>query len=174
VEVSEREVLFKRYLPLVYRLARISISKGTAKSVREDLIQEGCIGLWCAVLRFEETKLPIEHIGAYARFWIRRHINRYLDGVYLKNRRESTGSDFMELSNEPVDSLGVVEDEVAVAVATLPELERELLRGWYGLDGGKPVSVAVLAAKSGFTPSKVRTRIERATRSLVDRMESRR
>lgn len=170
---AAREALFSQYLPLVYRLVKVSISKGTPVSVREDLVQEGLVGLWRAVLRFEETKLPIEHMGAYARFWIRRHINRELDRVYSKQRRESAGSELLELRQEPVDSPGE-NDELALAVATLPEVERQLLEGWYGLDGVEPQSVAALAAKFALTPSKVRTRIERAQRALFDRLQSRR
>ena len=174
MDVREREALFRQYLPLVYGLARVSLAKGTPAWVREDVVQEAMVGLWKAVLRFEETKLPIEHVGVYARFWIRRHIHRELDRVYSKQRRESTGSHLWRLGQEPVDSLGQPDDDLALAIATLPSLERELLTAWYGLDGQKPQSVAALAAHHGLTPSKVRTRIERAARILVERMESRR
>jgi RNA polymerase sigma factor (sigma-70 family) len=175
MDVKDREALCKRYLPLVYRLCRVSLSKGTPAWVREDVVQEGLVGLWEAVLRFSETKLPVAQFGAYARFWIRRHINRELDRVNAKQRRESTGSRFEEeLRHESVDSPMDQEDDLALAVATLPQLERDLLSGWYGLDGQKPSSVLALAARFGLTPSKVRTRIERAARILVERMESRR
>lgn len=174
MDVREREALFQQYLPLVYGLTRVSLAKGTPAWVREDVVQEAMVGLWKAVLRFEETKLPIEHVGVYARFWIRRHINRELDRVSSKQRRESTGSYLPEFRSESVDSLGQQDDDLALAIATLPELERDLLTGWYGLDGQKPQSVAALASRHGLTPSKVRTRIDRAARILVERMESRR
>jgi RNA polymerase sigma factor (sigma-70 family) len=172
LDVAQREALFKRYVPLVYRLARISISKGTPAAVHEDLIQEGLMGLWRAVMRFEESKLPVEHISVYARFWIRRYLNRYLDRIYSQQRRESTDSHLWRLGQESVDSPVAEVDDLAVAVAKLPELERNLLLGWYGLDGVEPQSVAALAAKFSLTPSKVRTRIERSIRILVERMES--
>jgi RNA polymerase sigma factor (sigma-70 family) len=172
VEAPEREALFHQYLPLVYGLVRLSLPKDAPIDVRDDVTQEGLQGLWKAILHFETSKLPPSHLGVYARFWIRGHILRELKRTFRRQRRESTGSfQLPEFRAEPADSLG---DSLSQIVASLPQPEQDLLISWYGLGEEKPQSVATLAARFDLTPSKVRTRIERAARMVVERMETRR
>lgn len=62
------------FKPLIYSLATKFASN---PSYKDDLIQEGIIGLYCAINKYDINKS--ENFGMYAYFWIKQAISRMAD-----------------------------------------------------------------------------------------------
>lgn len=121
----------------------------------DDLLQEGRIGLWQAVLGYDP------HRGAafstYAGVAIQRHIWR---AVKRANRPrgwmpESESPNPMEIAEEEV-WWGQVKVALSEAVSRLPDRLRQVICAAYGLEGNTPRTLAAIGREYGVTREMVR------------------
>ena len=121
----------------------------------EDLIQEGCIALWQAILHFDP-----ERGYAFASYAWRAIERRVLSCVVCAGRPQGGLA-----PPTPLDPLGYVEivtQQAAIRVALrkvlrhLPQRLHEVLALVYGLDGQPPRSMAAVARAYGVTRECVR------------------
>lgn len=116
----------------------------------EELLQEGRIGLWQAVLHFDPQRGVA--FSTYAGVAIQRHI-------WQAVRRTKRPSGWLPLP-EPCDPIKIAEEQVwwgqveaalAEAVSRLPERLCEVMRAAYGLDGKPPCTLAAIGREFGVT-----------------------
>ncbi len=116
----------------------------------EDLLQEGRIGLWQAVLRFDPQRGAA--FSTYAGVAIQRHIWR---AVKRANRPQG----WMPLPESP-DPIEIAEEQVwweqvkealGEAVARLPDRLGQVICAAYGLDGNAPRTLAAIGREYGVT-----------------------
>ncbi len=121
----------------------------------EDLLQEGRIGLWQAVLRFDPQRGVA--FSTYAGVAIQRHRWR---AVKQAKRPQGWTSypetpDPVEIAEEQV-WWGQVKVALGEAVARLPDRLRQVICAAYGLDGNAPRTLAAIGRESGVTREMVR------------------
>jgi RNA polymerase primary sigma factor len=75
-DASARDELIERNLPLVRSMAAAYAGRGVPF---EDLVQEGTVGLVCAVARFDHRRGP--KLSTYAAWWIRRSLMDAVGGA---------------------------------------------------------------------------------------------
>lgn len=116
----------------------------------EDLLQEGRIGLWQAVLRFDPQRGAA--FSTYAGVAIQRHIWR---AVKRTNRPQGWMShpespNPVEIAEEQVwwEQVKVALGE---AVSRLPDRLRQVICAAYGLDGNAPRTLAAIGREYGVT-----------------------
>ena len=116
----------------------------------EDLVQEGRIGLWQAVLRFDPQRGAA--FSTYAGVAIERHIWR---AVKRANRLQG----WMP-HPEVVNPVEIAEEQVwweqvtealAEAVAHLPDRLRQVICAAYGLDGNTPCTLRAIGREYGVS-----------------------
>jgi RNA polymerase sigma factor (sigma-70 family) len=116
----------------------------------EDLLQEGRIGLWQAVLGFDPQRGAA--FSTYAGVAIQRQIWRAV-------RRANRPQGWMPLS-EPPNPVEIAEERVwwgqvkealGEAVSRLPDRLRRVIRAAYGLDGKTPRTLAAIGREYGVT-----------------------
>jgi len=121
----------------------------------EDLLQEGRIGLWQAVLRFDPQRGTA--FSTYAGVAIQRHIWRAV-------KRANHPQGWMPLP-EPPNPVEIAEEQVwwgqvkealAEAVARLPDRLRQVICAVYGLGGNAPRTLAAIGREYGVTGEMVR------------------
>ena len=130
-----------------------------------DLLQEGRIGLWQAILHFDPRRgYAFSTYAWYAiqhKIWraVRRE-RRHRELVEARAQRESLWA-----RPEPPNPLYVAEEALwcervcatlAEMVAQLPEPLQEVVVVYYGLDGGPPCTLATLGSWYGVTGEMVR------------------
>ena len=156
------EGLLKRHEGLVHSVLRQQWRGAVACC---DLLQEGRIGLWQAVMHFDPQRGVA--FSTYAWTAIERRMWR---AVHIENRRREqedawTQSTSLCTWSELLDPLTTAEDalwwEVVRAtllemVARLPEPLREVVIVFYGLDGGPPRTLAAVGHWYGVTGEMVR------------------
>ena len=116
----------------------------------EDLLQEGRIGLWQAVLRFDPQRGVA--FSTYAGVAIQRHIWR---AVKRANRPEGCmphpeAANPIEIAEEQV-WWEQVKEALAEAVARLPDRLRQVIYAAYGLDGNAPRTLAAIGREYGVS-----------------------
>ena len=116
----------------------------------EDLLQEGRIGLWQAVLRFDPQRGAA--FSTYAGVAIQRHIWR---AVKRANRPQgwmphSESPNPVEIAEEQV-WWGQVKEALGEAVARLPDRLRQVICEAYGLDGNAPRTLAAIGREFGVS-----------------------
>jgi RNA polymerase sigma factor (sigma-70 family) len=116
----------------------------------EDLLQEGRIGLWQAVLHFDPQQGAA--FSTYAGVAIQRHIWR---AVKRANRPQGwiQHPEFpnpVEIAEEQV-WWGQVKEALEEAVARLPDRLRQVICAAYGLDGSAPCTLAAIGREYGVT-----------------------
>jgi len=116
----------------------------------EDLLQEGRIGLWQAVLRFDPQRGAA--FSTYAGVAIQRHIWR---AVKRANRPQGwmphpESPTPVEIAEEQV-WWEQVKEALAEAVARLPDRLRQVICAAYGLDGNAPRTLAAIGRENGVT-----------------------
>ena len=116
----------------------------------EDLLQEGRIGLWQAVLRFDPQRGAA--FSTYAGVAIQRHIWR---AVKRANRPQGW-TPHPEAPNPVVIAeeqvwWGQVKEALAEAVARLPDRLRQVICAAYGLDGNVPRTLAAIGREFGVS-----------------------
>jgi RNA polymerase sigma factor (sigma-70 family) len=147
-----QEALLRRHEGLVHVVLRRQARGGEAY---EDLLQEGRIALWRAVLRFDPQRGVA--FSTYAGVAIKRRI---WDAVARANRPQG-----WQAVPEPPDPLMLAEEQLwryqvrAVLTETLGRLPghwRQVLVAAYGLDGQPPCTLAALGRQFGVTREAVR------------------
>jgi RNA polymerase sigma factor (sigma-70 family) len=130
-----------------------------------DLLQEGRIGLWQAVMHFDPHRGIAFSSYAWAaiarRMWRAVRVERRQRGqahAWTRSRSACTGS-------EPPNPLHIAEEALwweavcatlAEMVARLPEPQQEVVVVLYGLDGGPPRTLAALGRWYGVSGEMVR------------------
>ena len=156
------EALLKQHQRLVHSVLRQQWRGAVACA---DLLQEGRIGLWQAVMHFDSHRGVA--FSTYAWTAIERRMWR---AVRMDSRRREQEDAWTQRTSsstwsEPPNPLPMAEDtlwwEVVCAtlfemVARLPEPLREVVIVFYGLDGGPPRTLAALGRWYGVTGEMVR------------------
>jgi RNA polymerase sigma factor (sigma-70 family) len=151
------EALLRRHEKLVHAVLR---RQWRGEAAIADLLQEGRIGLWQAILHFDPHRGYA--FSTYAWYAIQHKIQRavrrecrHRELVEARAKRESIWA-----RSEPPNPLDVAEEtlwweKVCAAlteiVAQLPEPLREVVAIYYGLDGGPPCTLATLGSRYGVT-----------------------
>jgi RNA polymerase sigma factor (sigma-70 family) len=124
-------------------------------SAYADLVQEGRIALWHAILRYDPAQGT--RFSSFAYVAIRRQIWR---AVVLAERgwvgvRPAAGPDVAE-QVEVRWFWRRLQAEVAAMVAQLPELLRQIINEYYGLAGQEPHSLKAVGRLHGFSRERAR------------------
>ena len=147
-----QDTLVRRHEGLVHVVLRRQSRGGVAYA---DLLQEGRIALWQAVLHFDPQRGTA--FSTYAGVAIERRIWR---AVARSNRPQGWLP-----PAPPPDPLEVAEEHLwhaqvsavlAEAVSRLPERSRHVIVAAYGLDGGSPRSLAAIGREFDVTREAVR------------------
>jgi len=156
------EALLRRHEKLVHAVLR---RQWRGEVAIADLLQEGRIGLWQAILHFDPHRgfafstyawYAIEH---RIRDAVRRE-RRHRELVEARAQRESIWA-----GTEPLNPLHVAEEALwwervratlAEMVAQLPEPLQEVVVAYYALDGGPPCTLSALGGWYGVTGEMVR------------------
>lgn len=141
LEILHDEVL-ERYEGLVSWVVDQSIRKFffvRGAFDRDDLIQEGRIGLFLAADRFDPDR---GRFVDYARVTIRGVVVR---AMIVGSTPDSSVIPFEEVVEAPSV------DDVRCAVLSLPDLDREVILYTYGLDGRSIMTEEMLAARLGIS-----------------------
>jgi len=159
--MDEQEIL-KKYTPLVKGIASKYASYGVPL---DDLIQEGMIGLWRAIEKFDSTKET--KFSTYATYWIKKYILQSLEtetktSLNALELKEDINHTDVTSNTEPgearEESLGLPDD--------LPEIERKVLALLYGLDGKGSRDLTTIAEITNLPREKVRQIKEKGLRRL--------
>jgi RNA polymerase sigma factor (sigma-70 family) len=140
-----------------------------------DLMQEGRIGLWHAIQRFDPMR---GSFATCATGWIRREVLRALQPasgaplplIELDAPLTEEGDTLVDLLADPeADPEGrIVEAEWSrFLLALLPPRDRTVVAWRLGFCDGGPRSLAEIAGALGITVSAVDRRVTRATRRLA-------
>jgi len=151
------EALLRRHEKLVHAVLR---RQWRGEAAMADLLQEGRIGLWQAILHFDPQRGYA--FSTYAWYAIQHKMQRavrrecrHRELVEARAERE-----FLWSRPEPPNPLHVAEENLwwervcatlAEMVAQLPEPLQEVVVVYYGLDGGPPCTLATLGAWYGVT-----------------------
>jgi RNA polymerase sigma factor (sigma-70 family) len=157
-----QEALLKRHERLVHAILR---RQWRGEVACTDLLQEGRVGLWQAVMHFDA------HRGVAFSTYAWRAIERRMWRAVRKNSKQKEQDDaWMRTRSacvcwEPNDPLSIAEDGIwwegvcatlAEMVARLPEPLQEVVVVFYGLDGGPPCTLAAIGDWYGVTGEMVR------------------
>ena len=156
------EALLKCHERLVHAILRRQWRGDVACA---DLLQEGRIGLWQAVMHFDPHRGVAFSTYAWAaierRMWRAVRADngqRERDEAWMRTKSGSAWS-------EPLEPISVAEDALlwegvcatlAEMVARLPEPLQEVVVVFYGLDGGPPRTLAAVGGWYGVTGEMVR------------------
>ncbi|MCL2407577.1 MAG: sigma-70 family RNA polymerase sigma factor [Defluviitaleaceae bacterium] len=164
------EAIINKYSPLVHGLA----SKLSAPGVeREDLFQEGLIGLYGAILAFDKEKEV--DFTYFARLCVERRLHSVIKAALRQKHAPLTGYEpllpnIRDTKDTPEDALlgleGVARLEAAINTH-LSEFERKALS--QKLQG---YSNAEIAEKLGCSKKSVENAMRRARKKLLDNLEN--
>jgi RNA polymerase sigma factor (sigma-70 family) len=128
-----------------------------------DLLQEGRIGLWKAVMQYDPQRGIA--FSTYAWYAIERRMWRAIRRDSRQKEREGAWARARCTWSEPENPLHIAEDglwwgmvcaTLDRMVAHLPEPLQEVIVVFYGLDGGPPSTLAALGRWYGVTGEMVR------------------
>jgi RNA polymerase sigma factor (sigma-70 family) len=156
------EALLKRHERLVHSVLRRQWRGNVAYA---DLLQEGRIGLWQAIMHYDPQRGNA--FSTYAWYAIARRMWR---AVHVESRQREQGDVWTRsrsgcVWSEPPNPLHIAEDglwweavctTLAEMVARLPEPLQEVVVVFYGLDGGPPSTLAAMGSWYGVTGEMVR------------------
>ena len=136
------------------------IAEGSGAQADDDLLQEGRMGLWEGLKRYDKARGNRQ--STYVAWWIRRGILRELErrrrysGFFTESLQNPVGEDGATRGDLYADTLAAVpgdeaerEDawaEVRERLATLRAGDREAVELYYGLKDGKPRTLRDVAA----------------------------
>lgn len=152
--------LMQKHARLVHTVVRQQWSGGWRY---EEVIQEGRLGLWRAILKYD----PERELAFSTYAW--PAIARQVWAAVQRRQREA------EVPRLPQPEPGAEESAGEWArtsqllremVARLPDRERELIIQYYGLDGGGGSTQRDLSAPLGCTPQAVGYHLRKALRRL--------
>ena len=156
------EALLRRHERLVHSVLR---RQWRGEVACADLLQEGRVGLWQAVMHFDP------HRGvAFSTYAWRAIERRMWRAVRIDSKQGEQDDAWIRTKSacvceEPLDPLPIAEDvlwwaavctALAEMVTHLPERLQEVVVVFYGLDGGPPRTLAALGGWFGVTGEMVR------------------
>ncbi len=179
-DAEARRRLVTSNLRFVVSVAREYRGRGVPMA---DLVNEGNIGLLRAAERFDESR-GVRFVS-YAHWWVRRAILQAIvsdrgkgaahpwrevsldapdpaGGTTLQDRLEDRGASFPD---EDLVREGV-RHAVWASLADVPDREREVLRRYFGLDGGGAQTLGEVAEALGTSRERARQLKERALARL--------
>jgi RNA polymerase sigma factor (sigma-70 family) len=121
-----------------------------------DLVQEGRIALWRAILKYDLQRGTA--FSTYAWVAIRHRVwnaVRFADQSYLWQAEEQVWQAVAEIA-EAAQLRAAIHAALLAAVARLPERRRAVLVWVYGLDGQPPDSMAALGRAWGLSRERIR------------------
>jgi RNA polymerase sigma factor (sigma-70 family) len=156
------EALLERHERLVHSVLR---RQWRGEVTCADLLQEGRIGLWQAMMHFDPHRGNA--FSTYAWYAIERRMWRAVRKDSRQRERQEvwTQSKFWNTWSEPGDALSMAEHglwweavcaTLAAMVARLPEPLQEVVTVVYGLDGGPPNTLTAMGRWYGVTGEMVR------------------
>ncbi len=146
--------IYEEYLPLVLDIVKKYQHLGVP---RDDLIQEGLIGLMEAEKRFDEkfeTKF-----STYAVFWIKKQI---LAAVEKEQKNKEVNVDFLEKTAKAKPTPTIRTSQYLNLPKSMPEKEKKVLRLLYE----EELSLKEIAEKMNISRERVRQLKEKALRRL--------
>jgi RNA polymerase sigma factor (sigma-70 family) len=138
------------------------------------VLQEGRIGLWRAILRFDAERgtafSTYAGVAIARRVWDAVRQDRKAQGQ-AEAARQVLGNGSGPLPSLSLDPLeGLVEQDIKGAlgtlVARLPVKQRQIVRAYYGLDGYSPHTLVQLGEHWGCTKQAVQYHLRRALHRL--------
>jgi len=138
------------------------------------VLQEGRIGLWRAILRFDPERgaafSTYAGVAIARRVWDAVRQDRKAQGQ-AEAARQVLGNGSGPLPSLSLDPLeGLVEQDIKGAlgtlVARLPVKQRQIVRAYYGLDGYSPHTLVQLGEHWGCTKQAVQYHLRRALHRL--------
>lgn len=181
VLLSEEEIDegMKAHEWLVRHLA-CRIAGGSGAQADDDLLQEGRIGLWEGLKRYDKARGNRQ--STYVAWWIRRGILRELErrrryaGLFTESLQDPVGEDGATREDLYADTLAAdpgdeAEREEALAevrerMATLRGGDREAVELYYGLKDGKNRTLRDVAKLRGVSTTMVHKVLNRALDGL--------
>ena len=154
------EALLKRHERLVHAIMR---RQWRGEVACADLLQEGRIGLWQAIMHFDPHRGVA--FSTYAWYAIERRMWCAIRRDRKQRGREDTWARTRCAWSEPSNPLHIAENALwweavcatlAEMVARLPDPLQEVVVVCYGLDGGPPCTLAELGGWYGVTGEMVR------------------
>jgi len=121
-----------------------------------DLVQEGRIALWRAVLQYDRQRGTA--FSSYAWIAIRNQLWAAVGRVHSCDRwleREEAWSSVVEIA-ERAHLTAAIQAALLATVSRLPDRLRAVLVWVYGLDGQPPRTMAALGRKWGLTRERIR------------------
>jgi RNA polymerase sigma factor (sigma-70 family) len=143
--------LLQRHEGLIHFLIR---RQSTGGVLYDDLVQEGRIALWRAVLRFDPQR------GVAFSTYAGKSIERQIWQAVARARRQQQSWQ----PPEQADRLAAVEEAwhqaqvhtaLVEAVAQLPERLQKLILARYGLDGQAPCTLQAIGQRLGVTKARI-------------------
>lgn len=166
VDARERAALIAQFAPLVDRIVSIYAHAGFPWWVRDDLTQEGMVGLITAVDRLDNSK---GNFGLYAKFWITKFVRRAVAKATRERQERSVDLGRPEPSEDP--RLQSLIDEVWRVIETLEPIEQRVITASFGLIQYGPRSIAAIAADNGMSISRTRSIRDRAKLKIAKRLQ---
>ena len=166
------------------RLVRSEAAKcalAWGRKVDEDVLQEGRIGLWNALVRFDRNRG--KKISTYAVPWIRKHVYAELrrqirhGALFAASLQDPVGGEGeatladLHADDEAVNPFEATDEEEMLALAQerleeLPAEDREVVEMHFGLRDGMRHTLTEIAKSRGVVVQRIHFRLHRAIRRL--------
>lgn len=168
---------------MVFKIVNSYYVTGTNSIDREDLIQEGYLGLIAAAEKYEFDLENSAKFVTYAVYWIEQKIKRFLKyrntndetslNIPVGDENNSELQDIIQYKNNDYEK---VEDKIwreelraeleKVMIEAISLRAREIIKFRYGWDNGKEMTMQEIADIFEITPERVRQLIYRALRII--------
>ena len=186
IKAQTNERIKEKFLARFFYLVTKIIAKYPAH-LKEDLFQEGCIGLLIAFDRFDVTKDVRFH--SYAQWWIKNKISDFLwssslvkitrdhfltQGLPTKvsESEEFDLSDILIYSSHEVGyqlEFDEMKDQIFQVLNELEEMDRNILMLRYGLDtDGELMHYKVIGEKLGYSKQRIQQLVKKALNNFRD------
>jgi len=168
--------IVQQYTPLVHKIVNKYAWMSPAHS-REDLVQEGLVGIVKAIETFDFTR------GYQFMTWVYPQVRGAVQGVARKDNRAPKYSYSLEQSDwaknledpcqyEVKDEAlsGKVRDIIIAGCGSLDSKRAQIVCARYGLLGQKPLRQGEVAQKFGMTKQAVNSHIARFSKNVREKM----
>jgi len=155
------EEIIKENLPLVKSIANRYKNYGVPL---EDLIQDGLIGLWESIEKYDASKGA--KLSTYATYWIKKKI---LESVEKESKTSLDAINLDENIKIPQQKNNITpqnNEQTIDLPKDFPILERKVLTLLYGLDGNDSYDLTQISKILNFPREKVRQIKEKGIRRL--------
>ncbi|MCK4359980.1 MAG: sigma-70 family RNA polymerase sigma factor [Candidatus Cloacimonetes bacterium] len=160
----KEEEIIKEYLPLVKSIANKYKDYGIPL---DDLIQDGIIGLWQSIKKFDPKKDT--KFSTYATYWIKKRILEALE----RERKTSLNAlplneniKISKVENKTTTKNIEYNQKTFVIPEDFPELERKVLTLLYGLADNNSYDLTQISKMLNFPRERVRQIKEKGLRRL--------